>query len=525
LSRKLRHGNTGLHGQEKLPNSDDDADSYDDDIDEDFLDDADGALLMTDRDRWSDHNTLVSTPELYTAEEEQRVKRKLDTHLVLFVALLYLISFLDRSNIGNARLAGLMHDLNLSNKDYEWLLTAFYLMYIAFEWMTICYRLFPAHIYISCCVCAWGVIASLQALVTNFAGLVVLRALLGIGEAAFVGVPIYLSFFFRRDELAFRTGLFISAAPLATSFASSLAYGIMSLGDSAGGIAKWRLLFLLEGFPACLIAIWAWEWLPDGPNSIKWLTPREQEIASLRLQSGTGSSNTSSSSNPAPRHTKPFQWAPILLTLRDPKAWLAATIFFACNVAFSSMPVFLPTIVSAMGFSPRLSQGLSAPPFLFAFVVVLCTAILSDRMRDRSRLLMAHACLAASGYAMLILPGLGLNFGAIVRYLAVFPICAGFFSAVTLLITWTVNNQRSDEGKGAGVALLNFIGQMGPLLGTRLYPDHEGPFYLRGMTVCAVAMVTAALLTGLLRVLLKRENERIRSRQNGRREEMFLYLL
>jgi MFS family permease len=517
------HDGPSLMAQEKLPNIDvddeDDSSPFRDQFDDDILDDADGALLMTDRNQRS----TGRSSELFTVEEERNVVRKLDTRLVLFVALLYLISFVDRSNIGNARLAGLVDDLQLSNDDYEWLLTSFYLMYILFEWMTICYRLFPAHIYISCCVCAWGVVASLQAIVTNFPSLIVLRALLGIGEAAFVGVPVYLSFFFKREELAFRTGLFISAAPLATSFASSLAYAIMSLGDAAGGVAKWRLLFLIEGFPACLIAMWAWDWLPDGPESISWLSHREQEITALRMRSEAKSSSTTSSNSP--RHKQPFQWSHITHTLSDPKAWLAATTFFACNVAFSSMPVFLPTIVSAMGFSARVSQGLSAPPFLFAFVIVLGTAVLSDRMRDRSRLLMAHACLAALGYAILVLPGIGLDFGPVIRYMAVFPICAGFFSAVTLLITWTVNNQRSDEGKSAGVALLNVIGQMGPLLGTRLYPDREGPFYLRGMVICAIAMISAAILTGLLRVLLKRDNDLTRSRQVGNRAPAFLYLL
>ena len=112
--------------------------------------------------------------------------------------------------------------------------------------MTVCYQLFPPHIYISCCVCAWGVLASLQSIVSSFGGILVLRVFLGIGEAAFVGIPFYLSFFFRKDELAFRIGLFISAAPLATSFASSLAYAIVRFGDGTG-IASWRLLFLVEG--------------------------------------------------------------------------------------------------------------------------------------------------------------------------------------------------------------------------------------------------------------------------------------
>lgn len=93
---------------------------------------------------------------------------------------------------------------------YEWALTAFYIAYIAFEWMAILWRLIPAHIFVSVVVLSWGLTASLQAVAVNYPMLIFLRTLLGIGEAAFTGVPFYLSFFFKRHELAFRTAIFIS---------------------------------------------------------------------------------------------------------------------------------------------------------------------------------------------------------------------------------------------------------------------------------------------------------------------------
>ncbi|KAK4574704.1 hypothetical protein LTR86_001545 [Recurvomyces mirabilis] len=463
----------------------------------------------------------VQSFELYTPDEERKVLRKLDTRLVLFVALLYLLSFLDRSNIGNAKIAGLTDDLGLDDNQYSWLLTAFYITYILFEWMTVCYQLFPPHIYISCCVCAWGVLASLQSIVSSFGGILVLRVLLGIGEAAFVGIPFYLSFFFRKDELAFRIGLFISAAPLATSFASSLAYAIVRFGGGTG-IASWRLLFLVEGFPACLVAVWAYWWIPDSPQTARWLKPRERKIATLRMRKETTSSTATgekptSKLDSMPRHKRKFRWSEVLRTLKDPKAYLTASMFFCVNVAFSSLPVFLPTIVHSMGYSRLAAQGLSAPPFLFSFVIVLVTAYLSDKYQSRSVPMMLHAAVAMTGYIVLALAGT-FKLGHVLRYLAVFPICAGFFSAVTIVITWTVNNQPSDEGKGTGMAMLNVIGQMGPLLGTRLYPDAEGPYYIKGMSVCAVAMALVGLLALALRIVLKKENARRRSK--WREDEM-----
>lgn len=97
-----------------------------------------------------------------------------------------------------------------SNGSYESALSAFYIAYIAFEWLSLLWTVIPAHIYVSGIVLSWGVVASLQAIASSYPALIVLRFLLGIGEAGFTGIPIYLSFFFRREELALRTAVFIS---------------------------------------------------------------------------------------------------------------------------------------------------------------------------------------------------------------------------------------------------------------------------------------------------------------------------
>lgn len=87
-----------------------------------------------------------------------------------------------------------------------------------------------------------------------------------------------------------------------------------------------------------------------------------------------------------------------------------------------------------------------------------------------------------------------------------YPAAIGFFSAITIIITWTINNQNSDSKRGTGVAMLNIIGQFGPLLGTRLYPDSDAPYYTKGMSVCAAFMVVLFVLSLLLRTILAREN-------------------
>ncbi|KAL5089901.1 hypothetical protein Trisim1_005017 [Trichoderma cf. simile WF8] len=445
----------------------------------------------------------VESFQLYTPDEDKAVRRKFDRKLVLFVALLYMLSFLDRSNIGNARIAGMDEDLQSSpprEEWYEWALTSFYIAYIAFEWMSLLWKLIPAHIYVSVLVLTWGLTASLQAIAVSYPMLITLRVLLGIGEAGFTGVPFYLSFFYKRHELAFRTAIFISAAPLATSFASTLAWIIVKVGKLSP-IAPWRLLFLIEGFPSVIVSVIAWSVIPDSPQTAHYLTKREKKVARLRLRRETSSPSKTNKKSP-------LKAREILSVLRDPIAWITPAMFFLTNMAYSSLPVFLPKILTEMGHDSLTAQALSAPPYLLAFFIVLFTAHMSDRLAARTAPIVFHALSSAFGYAILALSH-PLHIPPFVRYLAVYPAAIGFFNVVTLVIAWNINNQASQSRQGGGFALMQVIGQCGPLIGTRLYPDREAPYYTRGMWTCALAMLAVAFLAVILRFYLKRQNHKL----------------
>ncbi|KAI1848213.1 hypothetical protein JX266_005926 [Neoarthrinium moseri] len=440
--------------------------------------------------------------QLYTPDEEQAVVRKFDRRLVLFLSVCYMLSFLDRSNIGNARLAGMEQDLqSRPAKDdwYEWSLTSFYIAYIVFEWMSLLFKVIPAHIY---------------SIATSYPVLIFLRTLLGIGEAGFTGVPFYLSFFFKKDELAFRTALFISAAPLATTFASSLAWLVLKIGEHVP-IAPWRLLFLIEGFPSVVIGVIAWHVIPDRPQTASYLTAREKKVARLRLRHEKPQPRKGYGTQPKASGLKTKE---VLSVLADPKAWTIASMFFLTNMAYSSLPVFLPTILREMGHTALESQALSAPPYLIAFITVLITAYLSDRLQTRSLFIVAHALSSALGYTVMALAR-PLSISPMLRYLAVYPAATGFFNVVVLVIAWTINNQPTESRQGGGFALLQVIGQCGPLVGTRLYPKRDGPFFEPGMWACAGAMFGVAALGALLRLYLARKNRLLDPVDHGRDEE------
>jgi dipeptide/tripeptide permease len=184
-------------------------------------------------------------------------------------------------------------------------------------------------------------------------------------------------------------------------------------------------------------------------------------------------------------------------------------MYFSCNVSFSSLPVFLPTILSQMGFTPIQAQGLSAPPYFLAFLLTIATTYIADRTQQRGLMIFFLSLTGALGYILLAATE---KTGP--RYTGVFFAAAGIFPCIGNILPWVLNNQGSDTKRGTGIALLNLIGQCGPLLGTRVYPQKDSPYYKLGMWVCAGFMLFNALLAIGLRTLLVWEN-RVLDRKYG----------
>lgn len=157
-----------------------------------------------------------------------------------------------------------------------------------------------------------GVVATCQAAVQSWGGAMALRFLLGLTEAGYgPGVPYLLSFFYRRHELGVRVGIFVSAAPLANTFASALAYGITS-GHSK--LSNWRLLFLVEGLPTVIMAFVSYYFLPDSPGQARFLNEEEKAVARARGVRQVGNTERVGGVN----------WKEIGATLLDAKAWITA---------------------------------------------------------------------------------------------------------------------------------------------------------------------------------------------------------
>ena len=179
-------------------------------------------------------------------------------------------------------------------------------------------------------------------------------------------------------------------------------------------------------------------------------------------------------------------------------------MYFSCNVSFSSLPVFLPTILTGMGFTAIHAQGLTAPPYFVSFLTCILSTWIADRTRQRGLVIIVLSCIGGIGYLVLATcKGVG------VRYFAIFLAAIGVFPSISNILPWVLNNQGTDTKRGTGMALLQMVGQCGPILGTRLYPAKEGKLYVKGMAVCSAFMFFNALLALTLRTYLSWQNKRM----------------
>jgi hypothetical protein len=256
------------------------------------------------------------------------------------------------------------------------------------------------------------------------------------------------------------------------------------------------------GLPTIALALVAWFWLPDSPSKAKFLSDRDREIAieiSLR--------------QPGDRTTDKFQWKQAVGALLDYRSYIPPLIYFGCNVCFASLPLFVPTIISEMGaFTSIQSNGLSAPPYVLCFIVIVTSAFLSDRVGVRGPFVAAAGLVAAIGYILL-----ATQTTVAVRYFGIF-LATIIFTSVALTLSWVSNTHATDSKRAAGLAILATGGQCGPVLGTNIFPPSEAPYYRKGMWISCGACLLVFFLAMLQSFLLWRENQR-RDRKYGKERD------
>ncbi|KAJ3328714.1 hypothetical protein HDU93_001367 [Gonapodya sp. JEL0774] len=229
--------------------------------------------------------------DTWTVEEEAKVVSKLDRYIMPFVCLLYLANYLDRGNMGNAKVAntdtkesGMLYDLNMSQLDYNFALGIFFLGYCIGEIpCNFFLKHWGARKWFARILITWGIFAMCLGAVQNYAGMLAVRFLFGVAEAGFFpGMTFYFIIFYRPFERARRVSWLYTMSPSASAFSGLLATAIAYM-DRKGGVAGWRWIFIIEGIPSVLLGVVTLFYLPDYPSNAWFLNEREKYIAINRL--------------------------------------------------------------------------------------------------------------------------------------------------------------------------------------------------------------------------------------------------
>ncbi|KAI1088093.1 putative MFS transporter [Rostrohypoxylon terebratum] len=428
---------------------------------------------------------------------ERKLRNKIDWMVVPTVAFLYLFCFIDRTNIGNARLAGLEKDLGMSGNDYNVLLSVFYVAYIIFEIPSnlTCKAVGPGW-FLPFLSFSFGACSIGMAFVRSLSSACGVRFLLGIFEAGMMpGISYYLSRWYRRSELVFRLSLFIVTAPLAGAFGGLIASGILSLSN-IGTVREWRMVFLVEGIITMGIALIAFVTLTDRPETARWLSEEEKTLAVARVKSEMlGQTKVLDKTS----RTKVWLgfWNPVVLA--------TAFVFLFNNITVQGLSVFTPTIVASIypNYTTVQKQLYTVPPYVVGAAFEVAIPLLSWRTGKRQIFLIATAPLTMMGYIMFLA-----SKDPKVRYAATFFTAISTFAAGPLTNAQVSAQVISDSARSMSLATNVMLGNIGGLVATWSYLSWDGPDYPigNGLNLAASTMLLI-ISTGTL-MWMKFDNKR-----------------
>ncbi|KAJ3497870.1 hypothetical protein NLG97_g1567 [Lecanicillium saksenae] len=436
-----------------------------------------------------------------SAAAERRLIWKLDLIIFPIFFILYMMSFLDRINISNAKIQGMAEELNLTGHRFNVALFIYFVSYILFQVPSnMLIKKARPSLYISGLVLSWGLINMCMGFVQSYGTLVLLRFLLGVFEAGVLPAMLYVSsMYYKRHEYQLRVSCMFSSTAVAGAFGGLIAYGISKV-DSVK--STWRYIFIIEGAATAFLGVVAAFVIIDWPEQTRWLNKEEKNVLRRRLIADVDEvCRMDRLDRPAVRRI-----------LTDYKIWLSGLIYLAIGVPGYSGAFFLPTILKEFHWSTSEAQLRTVPVYVFAAGCMIIGAWASDKLKHRSGFIVGGTCLSTIGFVMLLSQdGKSREY----KFAAVFPLLGGAFMTVPMALGWLQNNLAGTWKKSIGTAMQVMGGNLAGIIGSNVFLTSESPKFHTGYGACLAFMWLGALSAVLLAVLLSREN---RLRTEGRRD-------
>jgi len=420
-----------------------------------------------------------------TATEIERVTMaRVTKRLLPFLLLLYIISWLDRVNVGFAKLQ-MNSDLGLSETAYGLGAGIFFIAYAVCEIPSnfLLVR-FGARLWIARIMITWGLISAGMMFVQGETSFYVMRLLLGAAEAGFLpGIVYYLSQWFPRLHRARAVSWFMIGIPLSIVFGGPLSGWVMDRFDEYLGLHGWQWMYLVEGLPAVVLGFVVLGFLTEKPADAHWLTAEQREWLSARIYS----EHTEAEG----RTRLSFRAA-----LEHPTVWLLALIMFCCQTGSYGLTLWVPTIVKGLSGYTDFEVGLfSAIPYLAAAAGMILIGRSSDRSGERFLHVAIPSVIGALGFI-----ATGMITAPMAAMIALSVAAVGDYS--TRGPFWALPGKfLTGSAAAAGIALINAMGAVGGFIGpyaVGYLKDATGNF-ASALYLLAGILFLGAILTMVLR--------------------------
>lgn len=345
-----------------------------------------------------------------------------------------------------------------------------------------------------------------QGFVKNEGGLIACRFFLGIFEAGFVpGCAYLMSMYYRRHDFQKRFSLFWVAGLVAGAFGGLLAYALYHM-HGLSGYSGWRWIFIIEGLISIAVSLPAKFLIADWPEDAKFLTTDEKKILQQIQSADNGGGAEMNRLDRA-------AWKRILT---DWKLLVGSLVYIGITVSGYATALFIPSIMTSLGYSGIEAQVHSIPIWIVASVVTLGVSILTDRLKHRYSFIMFGVIFASIGYIILLCQGpLHSGLSPNVRYMAVYFVTTGCYIVQPVAIVWLANNLSGHYKRAIGLAIQVGVGNIGGIIASNIFVSAQAPRYFVGYGVALAMLLFCGVMSTILAAGLLLENKR---RAEGKRE-------
>ncbi|MCK9705818.1 MFS transporter [Pseudomonas syringae] len=420
--------------------------------------------------------TPVSTHEVGDAEGNH-VYRRITLRLIPFIFICYLFNYLDRVNVGFAKLQ-MLDALSFSETVYGLGAGIFFIGYVLCGLPSnLALNRFGPRRWIGLMMITWGIFSTCLLFVTTPVEFYVLRFLTGMAEAGFFpGIVLYLSRWYPNQRRGRIMALFMSAIPVSGLLGGPFSGWILNhFAAGQGGMAGWQWMFLIQGLPTVALGVLAFVLLCDRVEDARWLTPAQRQRVKTDITNDELSRPVHGKSSVASVLTMPF-------------IWILGFIYFCIQSGVYAINFWLPSIIKNLGFSDALVIGwISAVPYLMAGVFMLLVGRSADLRNERRWHLVVPMLMGATGLII------AANF-ATLPIVAIIGLTIATMGALTSLpMFWPLPTALLSASVAAGgLALINSIGQMAGFLSPYLVgwiKDQTGSTTLALYSLAALTIV------------------------------------